>query len=57
VGLLAHQQLSGIGCHQEIFQEAAKLESGHKLKVFRTDRGGEFTSNELDSFFADQGVK
>lgn len=28
----------------------AELESGHKLKIFQTDRGGEFTSNIFNKY-------
>jgi transposase InsO family protein len=38
------------------FQAAAELESGHKLKMLRTDRGGEFTSREL-GYYSDHGVQ
>ena len=39
------------------FQAAAELQSGRKLKMLRTDRGGEFTSNELGEYFSDRGVQ
>jgi transposase InsO family protein len=39
------------------FQAAAELESGHKLKLLRTARGGEFTSKELGEIFSDHGVQ
>jgi transposase InsO family protein len=39
------------------FQAAAELESGRKLKMLRTDRGGEFTSSELGEYFAERGVQ
>jgi hypothetical protein len=39
------------------FQAAAELESGRKLKMLRTDRGGEFTSSELGGYFTERGVQ
>ncbi len=31
--------------------------SGHKLKVFRTDNGGEYTSNEFEEYLRKDGIK
>lgn len=39
------------------FQAAAELESGCKLKVLRTDRGGEFTSVEFGAYCADRSIQ
>jgi hypothetical protein len=39
------------------FQAEAQSEARRKLRVLRTDRGGEFTSNDLAAHFADTGVK
>ena len=38
------------------FKMRAEAESGKKLRVLRTDRGGEFTSVEFVAYYADQGV-
>ena len=38
------------------FKTRAEVESGKKLRVLRTDRGGEFTSVEFAAYYADQGV-
>ena len=38
------------------FKTRAEAESGKKLRVLRTDRGGEFTSVEFATYCADQGV-
>ena len=38
------------------FKASAEAESGKKLRVLRTDRGGEFTSVEFAAYCADQGV-
>ena len=38
------------------FKLRAEAESGKKLRVLRTDRGGEFTSVEFAAYCADQGV-
>ncbi|WVZ56480.1 hypothetical protein U9M48_007001 [Paspalum notatum var. saurae] len=39
------------------FQAAVEVESGRKLKVLRTDRGGEFTSVEFGEYCANRGVQ
>ena len=39
------------------FQAEAQTEVRRKLRTMRTDRGGEFTSNELAAHIADTGVK
>ena len=31
--------------------------SGHKLKIFRTDNGGEFTSSEFEGYLRKEGIK
>ena len=38
------------------FKTRAEAESGKKLLVLRTDRGGEFTSVEFATYCVDQGV-
>ena len=38
------------------FKTRAEAESGKKLHVLRTDRGGEFTSVEFTAYCTDQGV-
>jgi transposase InsO family protein len=38
------------------FKARSEAESGKKLRVLRTDRGGEFTSVEFAAYCADQGV-
>ena len=38
------------------FKMRTETESGKKLHVLRTDRGGEFTSVEFTMYYADQGV-
>jgi len=39
------------------FRAAAELESGCRLKAFRTDRGGEFNSGAFVVFCSDHGIK
>ncbi|WVZ71925.1 hypothetical protein U9M48_020454 [Paspalum notatum var. saurae] len=39
------------------FQAKVEAETGNKLKVLRTDRGGEFTSVEFGRYCADEGVE
>jgi hypothetical protein len=38
-------------------QAAAEVECGRKLRVLRTDNGGEFTAAEFASYCADEGVQ
>ena len=38
------------------FKMLVEADSGKKLHVLRTDRGGEFTSVEFAAYCADQGV-
>jgi transposase InsO family protein len=38
-------------------QAVAEAECGCKLRVLRTDNGGEFTTAEFTSYCADEGVK
>ena len=38
------------------FKMHAEAEIGKKLRVLRTDRGGEFTSVEFAAYCVDQGV-
>ena len=40
----------------KMFKVRAEAESSKKLRVLRTDRGGEFTSVEFATYYADQGV-
>ena len=38
------------------FKMRVDAESGKKLRVLRTDRGGKFTSVEFATYYEDQGV-
>lgn len=39
------------------FKATAEVEFGHKLKVLRIDRGGEFTLVEFGAYCAEEGVQ
>jgi hypothetical protein len=39
------------------FRAAVELESGNRLKAFRSDRGGEFNSGAFSSFCHEHGIK
>lgn len=41
----------------KIFKAQTEQETRAKLQTFRTDRGGEFTSNEFHSFCEKNGIK
>lgn len=43
--------------HFKKIKVAAEVESGHRLKAFRTDRGGEFNSGAFMVFCNDHGIK
>jgi hypothetical protein len=40
----------------KLFQARVEVETGRKLRVLRTDNGGEFTSVEFESYCAERGV-
>ncbi|KAE8673309.1 Rho termination factor, putative isoform 1 [Hibiscus syriacus] len=39
------------------FKARVELDSGNKIKCFRTDNGGEYTSEEFDDFYRKEGIK
>ncbi|KAE8690665.1 hypothetical protein F3Y22_tig00110893pilonHSYRG00252 [Hibiscus syriacus] len=39
------------------FKARVELDSGNKIKCFRTDNGGEYTSEEFDDFCRKEGIK
>ncbi|KAE8670544.1 hypothetical protein F3Y22_tig00112127pilonHSYRG00101 [Hibiscus syriacus] len=41
----------------KIFKARVELDSGNKIKCFRTDNGGEYTSEEFDDFCRKEGIK
>jgi transposase InsO family protein len=41
----------------KIFKALVENESGCMIQCFRTDRGGEYTSNEFNEFCNSQGIK
>ena len=43
--------------HFKIVKKLAESESGEKLKCFRTNRGGEFNSEEFENFYDENGIK
>ena len=43
--------------HFKIVKNLAESESGERLKCFRTDRGGEFNSEEFNRFYDLNGIK
>jgi transposase InsO family protein len=38
------------------FTAAAEMESGQRLRILRTDQGGEFTSTKFAAYWADRGT-
>jgi hypothetical protein len=56
VGCGPWQQGRGCGAISRA-QTAAEAECGRKLRVLRTDNGGEFTTAEFASYYADEGVQ
>ena len=53
--LLASKDLAPAAIRR--FKVAVEVESGRKLKVLRTDQGGEFTSVEFGAYCAEEGVQ
>ena len=41
----------------KIFNNRVENESGVKIKSFRSDRGGEFTSIEFNIYYEEHGIK
>ena len=39
------------------FKALVKKESGNDIKAMRSDRGGEFTSNEFNKFCEENGIR
>ena len=39
------------------FKSLAETEMGMKIKTLRSDRGGEFTSDEFTKYFLEHGIK
>lgn len=53
---LKTKQASGILNTLKIFIPLAERTTGHQLKVFRSDGGGEFFSNEMNDYFTQKGI-
>ena len=43
--------------HFKEFKAMVELQTGKKIKILRTDNGGEFCSNVFDTFCKDCGIK
>ncbi|KAL4309312.1 hypothetical protein GQ457_01G041280 [Hibiscus cannabinus] len=41
----------------KVFKARVELDSGNKIKCFRSDNGGEYTSDEFDDFCRNEGIK
>jgi hypothetical protein len=41
----------------KIFKSRVENESSLKIRCLRSERGGEFISNEFNNFFGDNGIK
>jgi len=53
----AMKEKSEVARHLRTFVAQVELETGHKLKVLRSDGGGEYTAGEVQSFLKDKGAK
>jgi transposase InsO family protein len=42
--------------HFEIYKAKSENQLDRKIKRFRSDRGGEYFSNNFDSFYAEHGI-
>lgn len=41
----------------KLFKSKVELEAGKSIKCLRTDRGGEYTSNEFSDYCKEQGIR
>ncbi|KAL4271938.1 hypothetical protein GQ457_13G028490 [Hibiscus cannabinus] len=41
----------------KVFKARVELDTGNKIKCFRSDNGGEYTSDEFDDFCKNEGIK
>ena len=39
------------------FKVAVELETGNKLKILRSNNGGEYTSRQFEAYLAKEGIK
>ena len=53
----AMKEKSEVVRHLRTFVARVELETGQRLKVLRSDGGGEYTAGELQSFLKDKGIK
>ena len=53
---LIARKSEALECFRKIIK-AAELESGSRLKAFRTDRGGEFNSSAMITFCSERGIR
>jgi len=53
----AMKEKSEVARHLHAFIACVELETGHRLKVLRSDGGGEYIAGEVQSFLKDKGVK
>jgi len=51
------KEKSEVARHLRAFVACVELETGHRLKVLRSDGGGEYIAREVQSFLKDKGVK
>jgi len=53
----AMKEKSKVAQHLRTFVACVELETGQKLKVLRSDGGGEYTAGEVQSFLKEKGIK
>ena len=41
----------------KIFKAHVEVEIGYKIKILRSNRGGEYTSNEFQDYYKKNGIK
>jgi len=51
------KEKSEVAQHLRTFVACVELETGQKLKVLRSDGGGEYTTGEVQSFLKEKGIK
>jgi hypothetical protein len=50
-------QKSEVACHLKVFIACAELETGRRLKVLRSNGGGEYTGGELGKYLEEKGIQ
>ena len=56
MGILLKKKSDAFGCFQN-FKKFMEKQSGYNIKVLRTDKGGEYVSNDFQNFCKTHGIQ